>query len=162
MNAKSFAEVFETEVFRNRKIIIDERLPQNCDFFLAELIKHCKYTIFHFNNDSGHFTSLLNRMNIFTEVGSVYDGGEPVADIIDDVWVGKKIFNVHKTSTINVYRSNTARTEDYYDFDMVVKIEPLLSGCSSKINGSIVVFARDVVYYDVKYKVSKDSILYFN
>lgn len=162
MNARAFGEIFDVEFFKNKRIAVDERLPQNCDFLLAELIKHCGYSIYHFNNDTSHFLNLLNKMNVSASVESVYDGKEPEADILDDVWTAKKIFNHHKASAVSVYRSGTAETADYYDYDMVVKIEPLSSGCSTKITGSILIFARDVIYHDIRYKIQNNSILYYN
>lgn len=162
MDARAFGEVFDAGFFRNRRVLVDERLPQNCDFFLVELIRHCGYSIYHFNNDTSHFLSLLDRVNIPAHVGSVYDGSEAAADILDDVWTGKKIFDRHGAAAVGVYRSSTAETVDYYDFDVVVRIEPLQSGCSSKVTGSIVVFARDVVHYDVRYKIQNDRTLYLS
>lgn len=162
MNEKSFASAFDKQFFAGKKILVDERLPQNCDFFLTELIKHYGYSIICYNNTAAHFESILGKMNVYASVGSVYDGTASGADIADDAWAKRHILHDRSQAAVSVYRSSTAEAYDYYDYDAIVRIEGLKSGCSSKIDGSIRVFVRDYTFYDFKYKILEDRIVYFD
>jgi hypothetical protein len=162
MNGRTLSEVISPGFFQDRRILVDERLPQCCDFFLVDLVRCLNCSIFHYNNDSAHFTNLLRKLNLQTEISSIYDDEWRAADILDDVWVGRAVHGVYGQSKINVFRSNTATTSDYYDYDAVVRIEPLKSGCTGSIDGTVCIFSRDVVHYNLKYKIFPDCIHYYS
>ncbi|ELA42450.1 uncharacterized protein VICG_00549 [Vittaforma corneae ATCC 50505] len=160
MQEKQFEEVFDMSIFQENTIVIDEDTSQNCDFFILELVKAFNYTIFQWN-DSGEFLkSSLGKYNAQATIKSVYTSEFNSEDIIDDIYTQRKLGYCH-ISKVNVFRASTATARDFYDYDIVVKIYKLRSGCSSKIDGSIKVFRRDKIYYDLKYKVFSDRIVYF-
>lgn len=160
MQEKQFEEVFDKSIFQENNIIVDEDVSQNCDFFILELARTFNYSIFQWN-DSGEFLkAILKKYNVQTAVNSIYDCEYSSEDIIDDVYVQRKLGASH-VSKVNIFRSSTATVRDYYDYDIVVKIDKLKSGCSSKIDGSVKVFRRDKVYYNLKYKIFSDRIAYF-
>lgn len=162
MEKKIFSEVCDIEIFRNSRVLIDERTPCNCDFFILELVKYFGYSISLYNNSSEHFNRLFLQRNITGKVSSIYNSIEQETDIVDDIWVQRNVCGNILDSKVNVYRSNTANISDYYDYDVVVKIEGLKSGCSNQIDGSITIFSRDLIHNELKYKIFNDSVSYFN
>lgn len=162
MDGKLFDEAFDLERLRGKTILIDEMLPQSCDFLLVEMIKHFGYSLALYNGSSAHFRSLLAKQRLEGSVFSVYDEGNiPQCDIVDDVWTARNILKKEVTARVGVYRSGTARTLDYYGHDIVIRLSPLKSGCSSSIDGTIRMVARDNIMYEYKYKIFKDKILYY-
>lgn len=167
MEAKSFEEVVDKSIFGNCTVLIDEQLPQNCDFLILEFVRLFGFTIFQWNDQGEFLRSELEKWNIYGTVNSYYDFNSenenvcnPNNDINDDIFA-QRMLGYDVKSKVNVFRSSTATTRDYYDYDIIIKVEKLISGCSSKIDGQIRIFRRDQVLYDLKYKITSEKVLYF-
>lgn len=160
MQGKCFEDIFDKSIFEKNTVVIDEDTSQNCDFLLLELVRTFGYAIFQWN-DSGEFLKeTLSKYNVNARVASIYDAVFDSEEILDDIYTQKRL-GFEYISKINVFRSSTATTLDFYNYNLVVKISKLESGVSSKMDGTIKVFKRDHVYYDLKYKVFSDRIVYF-
>lgn len=160
MLERKFNEVFDTAIFAGSTILIDEDTSQCCDFFILELIRELKYSLFRWNDSTETFAMILKKCNVDGDVRSIYTTEYNSEDILDDVYVQRKIGHANMAK-VGVFRSSTATLRDYYDYDIVVKIERLISGLSSKIDGSIRMFKRESVYCNVKYKIYEDRIAYY-
>jgi len=177
MKELSFRNAFGAETMTGNRILIDEQLPQNADFFVLELMEHYGWSMILFNDSVDHFKELQKKRSIDTPVMSVYDTAldtVPIStdsstdnafcnfDMIDDYQFCKNSrFSLNSNARVHVYRSGTAAVEDYYDYSLIVKIGPLESGCSSKIDGEIRVFNRDALIYHYKYKIFSDRVVYY-
>ncbi|KAM0680276.1 hypothetical protein GINT2_001662 [Glugoides intestinalis] len=167
MEAKSFEEVFDKSIFQKNTILIDEQLSQNCDFLILELVRLFGFTVFQWNDAGEFLRSEMEKWNIFGIVGSYYDFNaenesfyKQKSDINDDILAQRMLGHCIK-SKIDIFRAATASPKDYYDYDIVIKIEKLISGCSNKIDGQISIFKRDQILYKLKYKITTDNVLYF-
>lgn len=137
-------------------------MPQNCDFFIVELIKNLNYSVFCANDESARLKRFSEKLNIPACVKSTYDGNWCNEEILDDAITAKNIHGYSKRPCVGIYRSGTATQKDYYDYDIIVRISGLKSGCSNKIDGEICIFERDNILYSFKYKVFNDKIIYFD
>lgn len=162
MARPAFREVFPRELFLSKRILIDEHAPQSCDFFLMELIKEFSFSIFHYDCDSESFCKMLSSMNTETTVNSIYTSDEQSADIIDGIQTRRLLYSTPPPGHVHVFRANTAVIQDYYDYTLIVRIENLKSGYTSRVDGLISLFHRDTVYKSVRYKIHKDFIEYFD
>lgn len=161
MEGKFFLEAFDMALFDRASILIDEQLPQNCDFLVMDLVKTFGYSVYLWNDSDFHLRNALGKYNIQVRVASVYTSEYTYADIQDDVHTQRILGHSHR-SKINIFRSSTATKRDYYDHGLIIKIEKLPSGCSGRLDGILTVFFRDTVYHNLKYKVSGDGVVYFN
>lgn len=155
-----FKQAFDTALFRENRVLVDEDLSQNCDFFILELVGALRYTVFQANDSGELLMSAMSKRNLLTKVGSAYASAYDGEDIIDDVATLRRLGQT-LVAKVNIFRSSTATVRDYYDYDLVVKIGGLKSGWSKKIDGTIKVFKRDTVYRNLKYKVHPSRIEYF-
>lgn len=162
MDAKNFIDVFDTTLFLNNSVLIDEKNQQNCDFFIFELMKELNYSLMLYNNAKDHFKSILERKNINSRVESYYENPNFKADISDDCWIKKNLLKISEKSKINIFRSDTATEIEYFDYDLIVLISNLKSGCSSEYDGEIKVLKRDLELVEAKYKIMGDNVLYFH
>jgi hypothetical protein len=164
MLEKSFTEVFDLNLFTENTLLIDEKIGQCCDFMLLELVKHLKYSIFQWNDSGEHLKKAFSKYNLNAEVKSIYSQdfitGYENTLINDDVFTEKRLgFNIK--SKIGVFRSGSVSNLDYFDYDLVMIIERLQSGCTSKLDGNIKIVKRDQALKEVKYKIFTDKIVYF-
>ncbi|KAI5181771.1 hypothetical protein PAEPH01_2831, partial [Pancytospora epiphaga] len=122
---------------------------------------HLNYSIFHYNNDKKHFESILQGFNLQGRIYTVYDEKWENQDIVDDVYTARTVHGVHEGSKVNVFRSGTAAEENYYDYDVIIRVEPLKSGCTSSLDGVIAIFSRDIEHYHLKYKIFPTHVHYY-
>lgn len=108
------------------------------------------------------FESMLNRRNISGSIKSAYNDSLENIEIHDDIWIKNNIFNMLDTAKINIYRSGTAKEDDYYNFDLIIRISNLGSGCSREYDGEITVFIRDLQLLNTRYKIFHDRTVFFN
>lgn len=158
---KSLGSILDPAIFDNKSVLVDESLGQNCDFLLMELCKIYKYSIFQFNDSGTHMKALIARCGVTATVKSIYDSTYDNEEMIDDVYTQKQL-GYHQMAKIYIYRSGTASVKDYYKYDLIVKIDNLMSGCSNEIDGTIRIFQRDTVYCNIKYKILLDKIVYYS
>lgn len=158
-NEQGINELADLGILKDKSILIDESLGQNCDFLLMELIKIFKFTIFQWNDSGSHFRNILKKYGVEAHVASIFDTAYNEEDIIDDVYTQRKLGYDFK-SKINVFRSGTAIKIDYYDADIILKISNLDSGCTSQIDGTIKAFERDKCLLSLKYKILADKVVY--
>lgn len=159
MQEKSFDEIFSADLIKNT-LLVDEKLGQNCDFLLLELCKHFNYSIFQWNDNENYLKKAFSKYNVFPTINDCRNEYKN-EDILDDIYTMKTLGFDHK-GKVGIFRSGTATVKDYYDYDVVVVIEKLKSGCTNKIDGNIKVIQRDNVILECKYKVYTDRIGYFN
>ncbi|KAI4292901.1 hypothetical protein PAPHI01_2175 [Pancytospora philotis] len=158
MPGKPLADALDLETLRRRRILVDEQLPQNCDFLLAELVLRFGYSLRLYNDSTAHFSEILGRLGCSGALSSVYQDEAGHGDIADDVWTARHVLGKAQSNAyVDVYRAGTARVADYYGYDFVVRIEPLASGCSESIDGCLKVISRDNVLRSLKYKVFRDG-----
>lgn len=160
MQEKRFEEIFDKSLLENNTVMIDEKLSQNCDFIILELVKIFKYTVFQWNDSGKFLKSTLNKYNVEATINSIYSSEYNNEDIIDDVYV-QKLKNCSFISKVNIFRSSTANQEDYYKYGIIIKVDKLMSGCSNKIDGTMQIFKRDQMFCNAKYKVFSDRIAYY-
>lgn len=160
MEGLSFENIWDKSIFETESILIDECLPLNCDFLIMELVRAFGYSVYQWNETGEHLKTILSKYNLATNVHSAYTTRYNSEEIIDDIYV-QKMLGCPIKSKINIYRSSTATEKDYYDYDLIIKISKLKSGCSSKIDGEIKIFRRDKVFHNLKYKILVDRVLYF-
>ncbi len=172
---KTFLEAFDLNLFKDKRILIDEDFRNNCDFLILEFVKYMDLNLFTFNNTADHFKKIYQVDNIENTVSSVYEiiSSDDIGDlknltidlnnyqIGDDLWIQKNIFKNDHKFKIGVFRSGSAIESNYYDYDFVIKVSGLKSGCSNQIDGVITVFSRDTVYYEFKYKITNGITEYF-
>ncbi|KAM0672519.1 hypothetical protein CWI42_030710 [Ordospora colligata] len=161
MIGRSLSEVLDVKLFENRRICIDEVLPQNVDFFVVEMSDILKACIFAFNESSEHYKKIAVRYGWNVSVKSVYECSYVDSGILDDVWCALNVHECNASGWIDVYRSNTCKVTDWYKYDIVVRVEPLSSGVSTEIDGRVVVFDREREYMKVKYKVLGNKVVYY-
>lgn len=161
MQGKIFSEAFDIALLSREPILIDEQLSQNCDFLIMGLVKHFNYSIYLWNDSNTHLKNALGKYNVQAHISSVYNSEYTYADILDDIYTQRLLGYSHK-SKVNIFRSGTATIRDYYDYNLVIKVEKLPSGCSSRLDGVLTMLFRDTIYCTLKYKVLADRVLYFN
>lgn len=160
MDEKLFPEVFDMELLSKNSILVDERGCFPCDFLLFELAKHLRLAIFQFNEDGVRLRQAFAKLNGNFTVNSIYSAEYNAEDIVDDV-TAQKIIQVAIKPRIGVFRSGTATTVDYYDYDLVMIVDRLESGCSTKMDGILKLIRRDQCIVECKYKVLSDKIIYY-
>lgn len=160
MEGKIFLEAFDTALFDRGPILIDEQLPQSCDFLVMDLVKAFNYSVYLWNDSDFHLKNALGKYNVQTQITSVYNSEYSHADILDDIST-QRLLGYSYRSKINIFRSGTATKRDYYDYNLVIRIGKLASGCSSRLDGVLTVFSRDTTYCTLKYKVLVDRVMYF-
>lgn len=147
-------------ILKENTICISEILPQNVDFLIKDITEIIGHTsLFSFNESAKHFQSILDRKVC---VHSIYDRKYQQEYILDDVYIARNIFNVVPHSRISVFRSNTCKVIDYYDYDLVIRVEPLKSGCCRQFDGMITLFNRKETLKCFKYKTEKDRTYYYD
>jgi len=161
MQERAFNEIFDKQLISRSTVLLDEDITQSCDFFILELVRELQYSVFQWN-DSGEFLRrAYGKYNVQPRVSSAYTADYGSEDILDDVYVQRRLGHSAR-GKVGVFRSSTATARDYYDYDVVVKIDRLSSGFTAKMDGCIRMFSRDRVYCDMKYKVYPDRIAYFD
>lgn len=148
------------KILTEKTICISEILPQNVDFLIRDITEILGETsLFTFNESARHFNSILNNK---VHVHSIYDRKYQQEYILDDIYIAKNIFNINPCPRIGIYRSSTCRAIDYYDYDLVLKVEPLKSGCCRQFDGMITLFNRKETIKCFKYKTEKDRTYYYD
>lgn len=164
MEGKSFGDLFNLELLRYKTVLVDERNPCKCDFLILELVKHFGYSVVSYNEAAVHYRRLFQLNNITGSVCSFYDqdsldvqeaDSESTA-IIDYAALYKEFQPNMKKPRVAIYRSNSAQTADYYEYDIIIKIEGLRSGCTERMDGALTVFSRDTIILSLKYKIRDD------
>ena len=121
-----------------------------------------------FNNTYSHFSKILQSSSLSYEVLSIYEK-ETIErtelkgyEIHDDAWIKRNGLKLNEDAKIEVYRSDSF-DRSYYDYDIIINISALSSGISDIYDGSIKIFSRDQVFFDLKYKIlSGNDVSYFN
>lgn len=162
---RSFCEVFDISVFAGKDVCVCEIGIANVDFLIADLANALGYPIVSFYDTKSHYKSVLGQYHKDCNVAvrSHLDGDdlEISGGIVDDVFTMKERTEYRpSTKSVYVYRSDTCKARDYYDFDLVVEVTSLKSGVSLHADGNVKVFDRDNTYYDAQYKVTRNKILY--
>lgn len=161
MAGRSLQEALSPEIFRGKRVCIDEVLPQNVDFLVVGLADALGLSIFTFNETADHYKRIAACHNKQISVKSLYDEEYSPSGIIDDVWNAADICRGSAGSDFSVYRSNTCRKADWYEYDIVVRVQPLDSGVSADIDGKILVFSRERKHLEVRYKVLRNRTVYY-
>lgn len=143
-----------------KSVLINEDISQNCDFFLMELCKHFNCSILQFNDNGEHLINAFARYNVHPRITSIYNSTYVTADINDDV-IAQRLLDNFEKAKFNVFRSGTASERDYYEYDLIVNIKALSSGCSREIDGIVEIIARNSVLKQVKYKITLQRIIYY-
>ncbi|KAF9764217.1 hypothetical protein NGRA_0734 [Nosema granulosis] len=160
MISHSLSKFLDGTTIAQNTICISEILPQNVDFLIRDMTDMLGSTsLFTFNESADHFKSILDNK---VQVHSIYDRKYHQEAILDDVYIARNIFNVEPASKIVVFRSNTCKKIDYYDYDLVIKVEPLKSGCCRKFDGMISIINRTGTLKCFKYKIGKDRTHYYD
>jgi hypothetical protein len=161
MGERAINDILDWKIFESKKVCVEEVLPQNIDFLLLEMSNALDGApIFTFNQTAEHYERLAMQHNKRVAVRSAYDSEYIPSLINDDVWTAENIHGIRPEGRFFAYRSSTCSKLDYYKYDIIVRVEPLSSGISSKIDGSIKVFDRHRKYHEFKYKTARDRVLY--
>lgn len=164
MEYDSFSSAFPLELFESKRILIDEQLPQSCDFFLVGLIKSLSLSIFLYDCDSESFAKLLSSFDVLADVKSIYTSDEQPADIIDGICTRLVLNSGNQTDIpgrIHVYRSGTANLQNYYEYDLIIRIDGLDSGFTNTLDGTVSIFNRNITYKKIKYKITESGVKYY-
>ena len=166
MDPRPLSTFFDMAALEHETVLVDERLPCNCDFMVVELIKHFGLAYCTFNDAAEHMARILDRLGIRTEVRSAYDEAfnvESTADqVVDHMKTGVSLFKYGRKPRVAVFRSNTATAMDYYEYSTVIRVEGLDSGCSPNIDGQVTVLKREKTLANFRYKVKHTcEVLYF-
>lgn len=161
MEQKSFEQIFDISFLSKNSLLIDERGGQCCDFFLLELVKHFKYSIFQLNDSGMNLKKAFSKYNVSGKINSIYSTKYDSEDIIDDI-ASQRMLGFNYKSKVCVFRSETATKCDYYDFDLIILIDRLISGFTDKIDGHIKIMKRGNIVKECKYKIHADKIVYFD
>ncbi|ADM11262.1 uncharacterized protein Eint_031190 [Encephalitozoon intestinalis ATCC 50506] len=161
MSGKSLKEVLNLEIFRDKKICVDEVLPQNVDFLIVDLSDALGLSISAFSEETDHYRKIAKSRNKQVSVNSAYDGDCMEPDIMDDVWSAMNIWGIDGCGKIQVYRSGTCKKSDWYKYDIVIRVQPLDSGISTDIDGKILIFGRGRKYLELRYKILRDRVDYY-
>ncbi|EOB12084.1 hypothetical protein NBO_554g0001 [Nosema bombycis CQ1] len=160
MENYDLSKFIDNKILTQNKICISETLPQNVDFLIKDITDIIGNTsLFSFNERALHFRSILSGRVL---VGSIYDRPYSSEFILDDVYIGRKLFNVKITSNIVIFRANTCKKVDYYDYDIIIKVEPLKSGRCTKFDGMITIINRKGAFNMFKYKRYRDRTYYYD
>jgi hypothetical protein len=83
--------------------------------------------------------------------------------VIDDYYTAQLFhkFSLFKNRTaFYIFRSDSFCESDIYKFDFYLKVSPLESGISQKLDGNITLHGRDECMASAKYKVTDDGVFY--
>ncbi|AFN82739.1 hypothetical protein EROM_031170 [Encephalitozoon romaleae SJ-2008] len=160
MAEKSLEGVLDLGIFTNKRVCIDEVLPQNADFLVIGLSSILGLSIFTFRETVDHYRKIANIQDKQLVVKSIYDGGYTESDIIDDVWSATNIYGYRTDGRFQVYRSSTCKKSDWYEYDIIVRVLPLSSGVSADVDGTILIFDRERKYAELRYKILRGKIVY--
>jgi hypothetical protein len=159
---KPGSEAIDWKLLGCKHVCIEEVLPQNVDFLLLEISNALDAApIFTFNQTAEHYERLAAQHSKRISVQSIYDCKYAPSAINDDVWTAEHVHKIVPEGRFFVYRSDSCSEAEYYRYDIVVRVEPLKSGVSSKIDGSVRIFDRYKKHCELKYKVVRDRVLYF-
>ncbi|KAI5148327.1 hypothetical protein ENBRE01_0260 [Enteropsectra breve] len=163
MHWRPLCEIVDPRIFKDKNILIDERLPQNADFLILDISKLLSLCIATTDKKEEHFKQLCANLNL--EVVSIESPSfckqQTVGQTLnEDTWSTKRFYGLGDDCRVNVYRSGTASDKEYYQHDVVIKIEGLGSGCSNLVDGCVSIFSREKTYYSMKYKVHPNGGLY--
>lgn len=161
MAEKSLEDVLDLGIFTNKRVCIDEVLPQNADFFVIGLSSALGLSIFTFRETVDHYRKIASIQGKQVAVKSIYDGDYTESDIIDDVWSATNIGGDRVDGRFEVYRSSTCKKSDWYEYDMIVRVIPLNSGVSTDVDGTILVFDRERKYAELRYKILRGRTAYY-
>ncbi|CAD26273.1 hypothetical protein [Encephalitozoon cuniculi GB-M1] len=161
MEGKPLGEVLDLETLTNKRVCIDEVLPQNVDFLVIDLSDALGLSIFTFSETAMHYRKIAESHSKKIVVRSFYDGGYALSDIVDDVWSAANIHGNNVSGKFLVYRSGTCKKSDWYGCDVVVRVQPLDSGVSADVDGRILVFSRSRRYPELRYKVLRNKTVYY-
>lgn len=154
--------VLESGVFAEKRVCIDEVLPQNATFLIIDISSMLGLPIFAFNETAEHYSTIACKHNKKIVARSIYNGEYVPSDIIDDVWTAANVYGTNTDARFSVYRANSCMKSNWYGYDIVVRIEPLESGTSAEIDGKISIFDRHRKYHEIKYKVLRDRTVYYS
>lgn len=162
MIERSLKEILSSGIFTKKRVCIEETLPQNVTFLLVDISNALGSRIFAFNETAEHYKKVAAYHNKKVLAASIYDSEYAASDIVDDVWTASNVCETIVDGQFSVYRANSCKKSDWYNYDIVIKVEPLESGTSADIDGKIVAFDRQKKYFELKYKVLKDKTIYYS
>lgn len=150
------------DIFDNNKIMIDERQGVNVDFFIRDLVKIYKNpSIYIWNESCDHLKEICRSKDLV--IKGEYNGDVYAKELISDhVYTAKHLFNVSLDSKFNIFRDGTGTKVDWYDYGIIILIEPLPSGLCVDYDGMITIKSRSHVYKQLKYKVGFTKTEYYN
>lgn len=148
------------------KITIIEQNNQNIDFILVEWFKTYKNSqIISFYQPKNHYDQILSKIDTKTNIQTVFENTDFVVDsdacIIDDYYTAKnyELPNMKNCKKIiKIFRSNTSREFDLYLSELNIVVSSLLSGSSSLLDGSILIYDREQTHADYKYKYKAKTL----
>lgn len=162
MIEQSLKSILESGVFAQKKVCIEESLPQNATFLVVDIASIMGLSIFAFNETTEHFTRFATQHGREVAARSIYDGEYVPSGIADDVWTARNVYGTSPECHFSVYRSNSFQKAEMYRYDVIVRVEPLESGTSAGIDGRVVAFDRQKRYFELKYKVLRDRTAYYS
>lgn len=161
MLEKTLREVLDPSIIKGKKICIDEVLPQNVDAIVIEIADLIKAKIFSFSETIEHYQKIAREYNKNIYINSIYNNEFIESEIIDDIWTAKNIHGLFPEGHIYIYRSNTCDKIDWYLYDVIIRVLPLSSGVSNKIDGTIKILSKNKKEIEFKYKVMKDRCVFY-
>lgn len=159
MAEKSLREALDFGMFSQKRVCIDEVLPQDVTFLVIDVSDVLGASVFAFNETSEHYKEAAESHGKRISVRSIYDGEYQSSDVVDDVWTARHVYGIDADCRFSVYRANSCRKADWYKYDMIVRVEPLESGVSAEVDGRISVFDRKRRYIELKYKIMRDRVV---
>ncbi|WEL38281.1 hypothetical protein PFJ87_03g01400 [Encephalitozoon hellem] len=158
---ESLKDALDLKIFTNKRICIDEVLPQNVDFLVLDLSSALGLSIFTFRETASHYRKIASMQGKKVVVRSIYDGGYIESGIIDDVWSATNICECRVDGMVWTYRSGTCKKSNWYEYDIIIRVLPLDSGVFTDVDGTILIFDRERKYAELRYKVLRSRTAYY-
>lgn len=131
MVERELNEMLDFSIFENKRVCIQEVLPLNVDFLILDLLKHIQEsTLFSFYETKLHFLQLAEARKMKIAVKSVFTDEYCQNTILDDIYTAKAVFGLQDGAKFNIYRSNTCKVSEWYNYDIIMSVYTRLRRCS--------------------------------